>query len=84
MFFRAGGSDKRVRAGGVWVCVVWSERNGKNGKNGMSARKLLIHKALAFSVFYSVFRSVFRSVCGCDRWRVLCGAGAKRINQARG
>jgi len=51
------------------VCAVWSERNGKNGK-------VIDTQGFAFSVFYSVFRSVFRSVCGCDRWRVLCGAGA--------
>jgi hypothetical protein len=49
---RAGGSDRRVRAGGVWVCVVGSERNGKNGKT----EKLLIHNDLAFpfSVPFSV------------------------------
>jgi len=33
MFFRAGGSDKWVRAGGVWVCVCGSETNLKHLKH---------------------------------------------------
>ncbi len=57
----------------------WSERNGKNGKNGMGSVKPLIHNDLPFSVFvpFSVpFGGViggFRAIGLCCAVPVLCG-----------
>jgi len=71
-----------VRAG--WICVVWSETNIKNIKNITEHFKPLRDNDLRFYVCF-MFWVMF--LCGqnikpnlpsgwCDRWLVLCGAGA--------
>jgi hypothetical protein len=80
VFFEGGRADKRVCAGWVGVCgLVGTKRKKRKKRN--ECEKVIDTQGFGVFRFYSVFRSVFPfRLC---RWRVLCGAGAKRINQAR-
>ena len=57
MFFRAGGSDKRVRAGGLGVCgLVGTKRKKRKKRN--ECEKVI--DTQGFGVFRFLFRFSFR------------------------